>query len=108
MEMRALQSELQIARGQCLLRCSAAFGMPITAVPQLHRATAVLSWGNGSLEVAVIERMIFDFHGQPLIGGIVGRTACDSPGLEHSVEFQSEVEVKPACCVLLHHETQLV
>ena len=40
---------------------------PVAAVPQLHRAAAILAFRNGPFEVAVIERMVLDLDRQPLV-----------------------------------------
>jgi hypothetical protein len=48
----------------------ALLGRPVAAIPQHHRAAAVLALGDGALEVAIVERMILDLHGQAAIGRI--------------------------------------
>ena len=55
------------------------FGRPIPAVPQLHRSAAILTLRNGSLEIPVVEWVVFDFDGKTLVSGIVGRATRDSP-----------------------------
>ena len=42
-------------------------GTPVTAVPKLHGAAAILTRGNGALEIAVIERMILHLDGQTFV-----------------------------------------
>ena len=99
-----LQREFKIAAVECLLRRSAALGNPITSVPQLNRAAAVLSTGNRALEISIVQRMIFDFDCQALIRRIERRTLGDGPGLEHSIELQPQVVVQAPRRVLLYDE----
>jgi hypothetical protein len=66
----SLERELQIAAGQPLLRRLVAFGFSIAAVPELNGTAAVFALRNCALEVAVVERMILDFHHQTLVVGI--------------------------------------
>ena len=63
-EPLAVQGELQVALLQALVRI--AFRDPVAAVPQLHRAAAILALRDGALEVAVVERMVLDLDRQPL------------------------------------------
>ena len=69
---------------------------PVSAVPQLHGAAAVFALRNRPLEVAVVERMVFDLDRQALVGRIERGPARHRPGLEHAVEFQPQVVVQPA------------
>ena len=61
-------------------------------------------FGNGAFEIAVIERMIFDLHRQPLVVRIERGAARDRPGFEDAVEFQPEIVVQPRRVMLLDHE----
>ncbi len=106
MQPFSIQGEFQIAAVERFLRRFTAFRTPITAVPELHRAAAVLTFGNRALEVSVVQRMIFDFHRQALVLWIEGRTSSHRPGLEHPVELQAKVIVQLARRVLLYDEPQ--
>src|SRR5581483_7340723 len=62
MQLVAMQAEFQIT----LLEPP--FGIvrfPSAAVPELHRAAAILAFRNGAFEIAVVERMVLDFDGKP-------------------------------------------
>ena len=60
----ALKDELEVALLQAFVRIT--LRQPVAAIPQLHRAAAILAFGNGALEVAVVERMVLDLDRQPL------------------------------------------
>ena len=40
------------------------------AVPHDHLAGAIVALGNDAFEVAVLDRMVLDHHGEPLVDGI--------------------------------------
>ena len=68
-------------------------GAQVAAVPQLDGAAAVLALGDRALEVAIIQRMVFDFHGQALVMRIERRALGHGPGFEYPVEFEAEIIV---------------
>ncbi len=97
----AVQREFQIALLESF------FGIvryPIATVPELHRAAAILALRNGAFEIAVIQRMIFHLHRQPLVVRIERGAARDRPGFEDAVELQPEIVMQPGRSVLLDHE----
>ena len=100
-QLFAIKRELQVALLEAGL---GSVGFPVAAVPELHRAAAILVPGNGAFEIAVIERMVFDFHREPLVVRIERGPAGDRPGLEHAVEFEPEIVVQPGRGMLLDHE----
>jgi hypothetical protein len=100
----AFERELQVAALQTFVRV--ALGDPDAAVPQLDRAAAILALGNGAFEVAIVERMILDLDGQPLVVRIERRAARHRPGLEHAVELEPEIIVQACRIVALDHEAQ--
>ena len=104
MQLVAIQREFQVALLEALFRI---VGFPITAVPKLHGAAAILAFGNGAFEIAVVERMILDLDRQPLVVGIQRWAFGDRPGLEHAVEFQPEIIMQSGRIVLLDHEAAL-
>ncbi len=57
-----------------------------------------------ALEVAVLERMIFDVDGEPLVGHVVGRASWHCPGREHAVHLEPEVVVQLTRGVLVDDE----
>ena len=63
----SLQSELEITLGECLLRGFAPFRHPIAAIPELHGSPAILALRDCAFEIAVVERMVFNFDGQAFV-----------------------------------------
>ena len=55
--------------------------LPGALVPQHHRAAAVLALGDRALELAVVERMVLDVHGEALVGRIGRGPLGDRPAL---------------------------
>lgn len=49
--------------------------------------------------------MIFDLHGQPLVGRIERGPLRNSPGFKHTVHFKTEVVMKPGGAVPLDYES---
>src|SRR5262245_43004806 len=101
-ELPAREDELEIAVAVALVRV--AVGLPGAAVPDHHRAAAVFALRDGSLEVAVLERMILHLHGEALVGGVEAGPLGHRPALEGALELEPEVVVEPAGHVLLDHE----
>src|SRR5881296_1204790 len=83
-----------------------AVGAPRSAVPQRDRPRAVLFFRNHTLEAAVIERVVLDVHGQPLVRRIEARALRHRPAFERPIELETEIVMQAAGCVLLHDETQ--
>ena len=104
MQALAFEDELEVALLQAFMRI--ALRQPVAAVPQLHRAAAILAFGNGALEVAVVERMVLDLDRQALDRRIERRPLGDRPRLEGAVELETEIVVQPRGVVALHHEAQ--
>ena len=98
-ELVAVQREFQVALLESALRI---VGLPIAAIPELHGAAAILALGNGAFEIAVIQRMVFHLHRQPLVVRIERRPLRDRPGLEDAVEFQAQIVMQPARVMLLN------
>src|SRR5262249_21219149 len=107
LEAIALQCEFQTAALESFFRRLIALGGPVTAVPQLYRAAAVLAFGDRALEISVVQRVVFYFDRQALVRGIQGRTSGHRPGFEYATELKSEVVVQPARRVLLNDVAQL-
>ncbi len=68
----AVQGELQVALAPAW-RSRVALGLPVAAIPQHHRAAAVLALGDRPFEVAVVQRVVLDLHGEALVGGVQRR-----------------------------------
>ena len=102
----ALQDELEFAGLQRLLGIDSRLRRPVAPVPQHDRTAAILPLGDGSLEIAVVQRMVLGGHGETLVGRIARGPAGDGPGLEHPVQLQPEVVVQTRGRVFLDHEAQ--
>jgi hypothetical protein len=72
-----VENESEMALFQA--RTGVAFGLPPAGIPEHHRAAAIFALGDGSLEAAIRERMIFRANGQSLIGRIEAWTFGDGP-----------------------------
>src|ERR1700733_10536615 len=79
---------------------------PIAAVPELDCTAAILSFGNGSLEIAILERMVFDLDCEALVVRIKRRPLRDRPRLENAVKFQAQIVMQARGVVLLDDEPQ--
>jgi hypothetical protein len=100
-----MQGELQIA---LLETAFGIFGFPSAAVPQHDRAAAVLALRNRALEITIVERVVFDLDGQPLVVRIERGPFRHRPGLEDAVEFEPQIVVQPRGVMLLDHEAPLL
>jgi len=85
-QLFAFEHEIEVPLGIALVRI--AFGNPSPAIPDHHRAAAVLALRNGALEGIVFDRVILDVHGKPLFAGIQARAARDRPAFHYTVEFK--------------------
>ena len=105
MQLVAMQVEFEVALGEAALGI---LRIPIAAVPELHRAAAILILRNRAFEIAVVERMVLDLDREPLVMRVERRSSRDGPGFEHAVEFQPEIVVQARCGMLLDHEAALL
>ena len=64
MELLAFHREIQLTLSISLMRILA---IPETAIPDQHRAAAILALRNGALEVAIVERVVLDLHRKSLV-----------------------------------------
>src|SRR5690606_15919536 len=112
-EPLTLQLELEIAllvagpqsRYRISIRGDGVVG---AAVPEHHRPSAVLALGDRPLELAVVDRMVLDFHRQALDGRIDARALRHGPALHDAVQLQPEIVVQPAGVVLLDDVAKLL
>jgi len=104
-QLGAVQDELEIA----LLVAGGGIpvGLPPAAIPQHHGAAAVLAGRDDALEAAILDRVVLDMDRQALDGRIEARPLWHRPALQHAVELEPEVVMRPAGHVLLDHEARL-
>src|ERR1700720_1315915 len=100
----SLQHELEITASKRFLWRLVAFGLPISAVPELHRPAAIFARGDRSLEVPIIERVILDLDREPFVMGIERRAAGHSPRFKDTIELKPKIVMQPRCRVLLDDE----
>ncbi len=103
-ELLALQFEFQLALGIGFLRIFQ--WNPHAAIPDNHITGAVMPFRNAALEGRVIERMVFDMHGQSLDFGVEGRPFRHRPALQRAIEFEAKVIMQVRGVVLLNAELQ--
>src|SRR6266542_738027 len=77
---------------------------PRAPVPHDDGARPVVARRDEPLEVRVLDRMVLDLDGHPLVGWVVGRALRHRPAPERAVELETEVPVEPPRGVLLHDE----
>ena len=113
----ACETKFQIALGQHLRGFGFGAGnvfsiywhrrewLPRAHIPDHDGACAVIVLGDDAFEIEIGDGMIFDLHGQALIGGIERRAFGHGPRFEDAFHLQAEVVVQPRGVVLLHYET---
>ena len=79
-------------------------GRPGAAVPEQHGAAAVLPLGDDPLEAAVVDRVVLDVDGQPLLAGVEARPLGHGPAPQHALHLQPEVVVQAGRGVFLDDE----
>lgn len=104
MQPLAMKRELEVALLQGLFWRLAAFRLPVAAIPQHHRATAILTLWNRAFEVAIVERVILDLDHETLVVRIERWPLSHRPGFEHPVELEPQIIMEPCGVVLLDHE----
>ncbi len=91
-QLVALQVEEELALLQALEGILE--GDPHPAVPHDHGARAVVACGNDPLEIAVLEGVILDMHGESLVGRVRGRAFGDRPRFQHALHFETQVPME--------------
>src|SRR5439155_6867613 len=100
----AFEREVEVPFLDRLVLILTRIGNPPARVPQHYGAAAIFARGNGSLEAAIIERVILNVHREPLFIGIETRPFGHRPALEDAVEFETKIPVQPPRGVLLNDE----
>ena len=94
-----MQDQRQIAAGE--IAVGVAGRLPGSVIPKHDGAAAILPLRDGSLKVAVIQRMILDLHRQRLSSGFMTGPVRHRPALENAIQLQPKIVVKPGRLVLL-------
>ena len=104
LELLAVELELEMSLRVAVV--GVAFRNPGSAIPQHHRAAAVLLRRDDAFEGPVLDRMVLDVHRQALVGGVEAWPLGHRPAQQHAVELEAEVVVQMARRVLLDDEGQ--
>ena len=81
-----------------------AHALVASLIPDNHVSGPVLSSGDDTFEVQVLERMVLGVDSQALLGWIQGGPPGNRPGSQHALHFESEIVVKTAGRMFLHYE----
>jgi len=73
-------------------------------VPHDHGARAVFAFGDGSLELGVLQRVVLGTRGQPLLAWVEGRALRHRPRGRHLTDLQPEVEMEGRSIMTLYDE----
>src|SRR5580698_10206336 len=98
-QLVAVQNKLEMAFGVALMRI--AFRLPSPAVPDHHRAAAILPLRDRALELVVFDRVILDVHGETLIVRIEAWTTRHGPAFHHAIKLKPQVVVQTRSSVFL-------
>src|SRR6266852_3609329 len=104
MQLLAVEPELQGAFFESFFRRLVALGGPVSAVPDHNRPAAVLAFGNGALEIAILQRVIFYLDREALFFGVERGSAGHCPRFEDTIEFEPEIVMEARRRMLLNHE----
>ena len=103
LEFLAVEAEFEFALLQSFFGVD--FRLPGALVPDHYRAAAVFALRNDAFEIGVVDRMIFDLHGERFYGRVETGAFGNGPAFECAVVFEPEVVVKAAGGVLLDDVT---
>jgi hypothetical protein len=78
------------------------------AIPDEHRAGAVLALGDLTLELEVLERVVLGPHGEAVLVRVLWHAPRKRPRRKRAVVFEAQIPVESASMVLLHHEAGFV
>src|SRR2546423_8230760 len=113
MQPLAVEGDLEIAPAQPFPNRVLLFGWGRggvggvgAAIPKHTGAAAVFALWNRPLEGVVVNRVIFDLHGEPFHRGVETWSLRHGPTLHDSVELEPKIEMQMARSVLLDDETQ--
>ncbi len=98
-ELLAVEVELQVSLLEGKARLD--HGGPRSAVPEHDRPRPVFALRDDPFEGAVVDRVVLDVHGEPLVARVEGRTLRHGPAQEDTVELQPKVIVQTRCRMLL-------
>ena len=77
---------------------------PLSAIPYDHSARAVIAGRNYSLEITVLERVIFDSYCKSLVVLVIRRSFRHGPRSQHAVHFEAQIEMQARRRMLVNDE----
>ena len=102
-QLLAVELELEMALGIALVRI--ADRLPAAAIPDDHRAAAILALRDRAFEVAIFEGVILDMDRQTLLARHQARPARHRPALQHAVHLEPQIVVQAPGGVLLDDDS---
>ena len=104
LQFLAVEAEFEFALLQSFFGVD--FWFPGALVPDHDRAAAVLALRDHAFEVGVIDRVVFDLHGERFHRRVETGAFRNGPAFERAVVFEAEVVMEAAGGVLLDDVTQ--
>ena len=83
-------------------------GLEPAVVPALDLPRSILALGDDPLKLSVLQRMVFNFHGQPSLAGLLRWPLGDGPALQDAFVLQPEIVMEATCVVFLDHIDWLI
>src|SRR5215813_3090024 len=102
------EGEFELTLAECLIDIAIALRHPETPIPQHDRAAAIFAFGYGPLEVTVVQRVVFHFDSQALVGGIERGSFGYRPGFEDAVVLQPQIVVEATGRVFLDDKARVL
>src|SRR5262245_31012707 len=101
------EGEFELTLAECLIDSAIALLGPEAPIPQHDRAAAIFAFRDGPLEVTVVQRVVFHFDSQALVGGIERGSFGYRPGFEDTVVLQPQIVVEATCRVFLDDKARV-
>src|SRR5919206_1455627 len=98
-QLVAVQREGEVAGGEVAVQRRV-----LALVPDDHRAAAARLAGVHALELALLQGVVLDRHGEPALGGVERRPLRHRPRAQHAAHLEAQVEVQRGRVVLLDDE----
>ena len=81
-----------------------ALGNPQSSIPHNHCSRAVIAFRDDSLEIRILDRVVFRLHCEALVLLIERGSFGHGPRLQHAVVLEAKVVMETSSEVLLHYE----
>ena len=99
--LQLLAAQLEFEMSLAVAEGGIELGRPGALVPDHDGAAAILARRDDALETAILQRMILDMDGKPLLAGDQARAFRHRPALQHTIDLETEIVVQAAGGVLL-------